>query len=467
MTTHWISSLVRPSRPGRGALGRRAVAVVTMAAFAALTLLGPRLGPGGLALSGAAHAAERRPVRRVALFVMPDKRAGSGEAKVLRSLMREELRKLRGVVAVGANGDPAESAATAIGPGVEAGFRALNDREGDKAEALFKKAYDAISTYRGPLDKRLMARILKGYGVASAMTGRASNAEQMMGASLNLWPDQQASEYGWTMDTRTAFREVERSQAEAATGSVEISSDPDGAEVRIDGELKGFTPLEVKGLAAGQHWVEATIDGYYRGGQFVAVPAGDASIAHVPLDAVPNRRTIDAALSNVQRLIRGAQVAAPLGDVRRLAGADVVIAMEVDKVRGSYELSGWMLGSGGPPVRVSGTFAEDANLLANLQGMLAKALGTEAGNDDELVVLDGPPQSSVMDGGEIYIDPNDPIFKEEQKKSGEAITDTWWFWTIAGSAAVALVVGGILLFSGGDEGSGPAGSVVLDLHRVP
>ncbi|MCA9518638.1 MAG: PEGA domain-containing protein [Myxococcales bacterium] len=436
---------------------------MTMTAFMALTLVEPglRLDTGGVA-----RAAEARPPRRVALFVMPEKRGGAGEAKVLQSLMREELRKLRGVVAVGANGDPGESASQAIGPSVEAGFRALNDRDGAKAEQAFKKAYDAISTYRGPLDKRLMARILKGYGVASAMTGRASNAEQMMSASLNVWPDQQASEYGWTLDTRSAFREVERTHAEAAPGSVELSSDPDGAEVRIDGDLKGFTPLTVEGLAPGLHWVEATIDGYYRGGQFVAVPAGDSSLAHVPLDPVPNQRTIDAAQSNVQRLIRGPQVASPLGDLKRLAGADVILVFEVDKVRGSYDLSGWMMGGGATPTRVGGTYPEDGNLLSSLQTMIAKALATEAGSDDEMLALDGPPQASVMDGGEIYIDPNDPIFKEEKKKEGESITDKWWFWTIAGGAAVALVVGGVLLFSGGDEGSGPAGNVVLDLHKV-
>jgi len=443
----------------------RAVALTTLVAFAWLADFAAV--PHGVFGVSAARAAEAGPKRRVVLLVLPKKKGMDGEAKVLGSLLREELSKLRGVVAVGVNNDPAAPIIRTVGPLVEAGFRALNDRKAEEAGQDFKKAVDLVTTYRGPFDRRLFARALKGLGVANSMNGQTADADQMIVASMNVWPDQQVGEYGWTLDTRTAFRELERQRAEQAQGSIEVTTEPDGAEIHIDGVLKGFTPIDVKNLAAGQHWVEATLDGYARGGTFIDVQPGEGSIAYLELDAIPDARTFTAALANVARLMRSNQVASPLSNVQRIAVADTVIAVEVDKVQGVFVLEGWSRSGNGDIERQRVSLNEDQQLLDNARNFLAAVLKTDMGTEDDMVALDGPPQSSVMGNGDLFIDPNDPIFKQEEKRKSDPITEKWWFWAIAGGVTAALVVGGVVLFSGGNSGSGPSGNVLVNLHGLP
>ncbi|HJJ29236.1 MAG TPA: PEGA domain-containing protein, partial [Methanocorpusculum sp.] len=53
--------------------------------------------------------------------------------------------------------------------------------------------------------------------------------------------------------------------------SVEITSEPAGASVYIDGELAGTTPLSVKSLTLGQHVIEVALDGYEKKTDFISV----------------------------------------------------------------------------------------------------------------------------------------------------------------------------------------------------
>jgi|GEM_PF-1231371 len=442
----------------------RAVALTTLFAFTAVADLATL--PTGVVSVRGAQAAEAGPKRRVALFVLPKRRGNEGEAKVLESLLRGELAKLDGVIAVGVNNDPAAPITRTAGPLVEQGFRALNDKKAGEAADAFKKAYDLITTYRGPFDRRLFARTLKGFGVASVLNGQIQEAERMIVASLNLWPDQQVGEYGWTLDSRTTFRDIERRRNEQAPGSIEVTTDPDGAEIHVDGVLRGFSPVEIGDLAAGEHWVEATLDGRSRAGTLIMVQPGEGSIAYLELDEIPDSRTFAAAMRNVERLMRSNQVASPLSNVQRIAVADAIIVLEVDKSAGVYTFEGWSrIGAGGVE-RQKVSLNEDAQLLENARNFMAGALGTDLAPEDDLIALDGPPQSSVMGGGDLFIDPNDPIFKQEQKKETESITEKWWFWTIAGGVAAALVVGGVVLFSGSDSGSGPTGNVIVNMHGL-
>lgn len=443
----------------------RAVAVTTLFAFAVVADFAA-LPTGGLWAVHGAHAAESGPKRRVALFVLPKRRGGEGDAKVFESVLRGELSKLRGVVAVGVNNDPAAPITRTAGPLVEAGFRALNDKKVPEAVQSFKQAVDLVTTYRGPFDRRLFARALKGLGVASVMNGQIPDAERMIVASLNVWPDQQVGEYGWTLDTRTTFRDIERQRGEQAQGTIEVSTEPSGAEVRVDGVLRGFAPYEVTGLPAGEHWVEATLDGYSRGGTFIDVQPGEGSIAYLELESVPDSRTFTAAKANVARLMRSNQVASPLSNVQRIAVADAVLVFELDRSHGSYNLEGWSRIGNGSIERQQVSIAEDGQPLDEARNFMAGILKTDLAPEDDLVALDGPPQASMMGSGDLFIDPNDPIFKQDEKKQAESITEKWWFWAIAGGVTAALVVGGVILFSGGDSGSGPTGNVLVNMHGL-
>ena len=74
---------------------------------------------------------------------------------------------------------------------------------------------------------------------------------------------------------------------------------------------------------------------------------------------------------------------------------------------------------------------------------------------------------TIGPGGDLIIDPNDPIFRTNNDDDDDAITGKWWFWAVVGGVTAGLVGGGYALLSASGEGSGPAGQIVLDVGRLP
>lgn len=413
-----------------------------------------------------AWAAAPSSVMRVALFVLPKSKAAAGDAQVLQSFMRAELRKLVGVVSVAGQGEPPTPIKTLVLPSIETGFRLLNERNSSDAQDAFEKAYRDITQYKAAVDKRLLARALKGLGASQVMNGMPEGSETL-DASLNVWPNQQISDYGWTLDLRTTFNELVTRRSQLAPGSIEIDTDPPGAAVRIDGELKGFSPVTVADLTAGRHWVETALDGYRWSAMFVEVPAGDSAIHSVELEPAPGKGAFDGALRAIERGLGRGQVGGPMGDMQRAANADAVIALEVSTTNAGYVLSGFVRSGGGTVKRISTVVAQDGAIAESLRKFLAESLGVQTAADDSELPLDGPPQTAVFGEGDIIIDPDDPIFAEKKKSDEGSVTEEWWFWALVGGVTAGLVVGGIALFGAEEEGTGPTGNVVLSVNRLP
>jgi hypothetical protein len=57
-------------------------------------------------------------------------------------------------------------------------------------------------------------------------------------------------------------------------GSLSVSTTPQGAQVFIDGVVRGMTPATIPGLPAGQHTVLLTLDGYQEFNTTVSIPDG-------------------------------------------------------------------------------------------------------------------------------------------------------------------------------------------------
>jgi len=62
---------------------------------------------------------------------------------------------------------------------------------------------------------------------------------------------------------------------DAFTGALSIESKPDGAQVFLDGKLRGTTPLEIIRVDAGEHAVRLELDGYRRWSASVRIVTGE------------------------------------------------------------------------------------------------------------------------------------------------------------------------------------------------
>lgn len=443
----------------------RCVALVT--AFCFFNLEMGLLMQGQLAVSRAEAVGKKR---GVGVFVFAKKAALQSDAQVVQTMMRARVVELGGVKLLTGSPEPPVNLGATVAPKVEEGFDALADREHAAAQVLFQDAYDVLSRHTGQLNRRLMAKTLKGLGVARAMAGQIGPAQEMMGASVNMWPDQQPAEYAYSRDVLQTFKGTQRKQMNQAAGTIMVATTPEGAEVSVDGVVRGVGPISVPELAAGRHWVSVAQDGYVRSGVFVDVAPGESLGHRVVLEPRPNMEAWDTVIDQMPKAFRSKRTAkGVMPALVSILEADEVIVLQLDK-RGGYKLKGWHQSADGlAPVKL--TLARDASFITNLHGFVDGTLQTSP-DESVIGILDAPPaDTTVMEVGgdpsdELFIDPNDPILKTRKKRRARSITKEWWFWTAIGGTAAALTVGAIVLFSQQDEGKGPVGDLVINFNKV-
>jgi len=434
----------------------RVLASVTAVAFVGLT-------------SGSAVLAAPPPPttsKKVALFVVPKAKASADDAKVLQSVMRAELARMVGIRPVSGSGEAPMSVSQVLVPDIETGFRALDAKTPGPAQEAFEKAYKNVLQFQGPVDRRLLARVLKGLGSARIMNGQVDEGKEALETGLNVWPNQQLGEYGWTLDLRTAFNEVQDDKARSQPGSIEVSVEPAGAAVRVDGQLRGFAPVTVGELPAGKHWVEVQLDGYRWANSFVEVPSGDSTIHSVELDATGARAVFEAQDKALEKALTKGSAAGPMADLQRTLGADQIIVLVVSAGGNAYAFDGWSRQTG-DPVKLNKSIPDNNSFATKVRAWLAEIVGSQPTADDSDLPLDQPPTMGVGANGDLIIDPNDPIFRTDDNKDDNAITGKWWFWAVVGGVTAGLVGGGYALLSASGEGSGPAGQIRVDVGRLP
>jgi hypothetical protein len=77
----------------------------------------------------------------------------------------------------------------------------------------------------------------------------------------------------------------------SATGAVRVLSTPEGADVRIDGELVGKTPVSRDQIPAGDHVIEFRLKGYFDHKETMKVDGGREKVFSVDLKIIPTGPT--------------------------------------------------------------------------------------------------------------------------------------------------------------------------------
>ena len=370
----------------------RGVALFTAATFLHLALSASL--PQGT-WSSEAQAQEGRE-RRVAVFLLPSKSSEKDDAQVLQTLLREEVGKLSGIRTLTGSPEPSKSLAALVGQSLEDAIRALNDRDAAKAQIILTDIYEKLIRYTGVMDKRMLARVLKARGVAYALSDQLTEAQSMIRASLNLWPEQRAAEYGYTLDVLQTYKGVERMRSEEATGGIAVITDPEGAEVSIDGTVVGYAPVKQSDLAPGLHWVQVSLDGHVRSGSFIEVVAGEEAAHRVSLQARTNEAAWKKVIGGLPRAFKSKSAASvTLPALISMLEADEVLVLRAIPQRSGYMIAGWYQSTNAlNTVRLK--LKRDANFMGNLQKWLQTTLIAEAGSSAEDVGLDAPPTDDFI-----------------------------------------------------------------------
>lgn len=91
-------------------------------------------------------------------------------------------------------------------------------------------------------------------------------------------------------------------------GTLRVLASAPGAVISIDGEVLGPSPASREGLAAGEHIVEATAEGYQRARQTVTVEAGQQRVVSLDMEQVvgePGRIVVESNVDGAAVLIDG------------------------------------------------------------------------------------------------------------------------------------------------------------------
>jgi hypothetical protein len=421
----------------------------------------------GLRLAHAQQSGDRQ----VGLFVLPKAAGDEQEAVVLQSILRAQVDKLRGIelarTAPIKNRDNVVRAAQLA----EEGNKALLQSNAADALTRFQGAWDLLEQAPGAADDRLLAMVMKGLGVATAMSGQMQDAYRYVRRSVLLWDNQSAAEYGYTLETRNLFDRVLADISTDPSGTLAVESVPAGGEVHLGGQLRGYTPITVGSLTAGEQYVEVAKDGFYRYADFVDVPVGAQGLATTVLEPIPSKDAIAMALTGTAKSFQASKVNAPLMQLKQSLGADELLVLRANLEGGSFNVDGFYMTKDGAVQPVNVQVARDASLLENLKLFLSTQLASSYEPDVVRGPLSAPTGNEVATGApgagdeNLILDPNAPIFKKTGDDDEDGITKQWWFWTLIGvgvaGAATAIV---LPLTLGGDDsgGAGPTGSLSVD-----
>jgi hypothetical protein len=393
----------------------------------------------------------------VAVFVLPKTDASADGAELLQDMLRSQLSSFSGVE-LRSRAVSARSISRDVARVIEDGFRAVNDNEEEKAIPLFTKALDTLKAHTGALDKRLMARALKGLAVSHALDGDTKKAKTLMNSSLNLWPIQKPLEYAYSIDVFNLYSFVEKSRDSASPASFEVACSAPGAVFFFDGEKQGASPLSLKGLSPGGHWVRVEAEGFQTVSKWVELKAGMGTELEIALVEAADAKMTAELLSKLA-VSRKKKSAGEIGEQLSSAiGADRILVIRAKARRKGFDLKGWSV-SGAAVTTVKKKVG--GNLLTELNDMLMSSLELTppAGTDDVDTSLGGPRKLSLVKvetaNGEQILAP---------KPSEPEFYETWWFWTATGGAVVTGVILGLVLNT---EPEVPRGSLNITVSRVP
>ncbi len=101
----------------------------------------------------------------------------------------------------------------------------------------------------------------------------------------------------------------------AATGTVRVLSSPEGAEVKIDGELVGHTPVQRDAVSSGDHIVEFKMKGFFDHKETMKIEGGREKVFSVDLKALPSGPTPEQVARRKQAMSSFGAKVNPVGGV--------------------------------------------------------------------------------------------------------------------------------------------------------
>jgi hypothetical protein len=302
---------------------------------------------------------------------------------------------------------------------------------GDARDAA-ERADRIIELFEQHLEAVRREQLVDAYMLAATArcrTRRARECEELFSRLLVFREGQEydASRYG--AEGVEVFDRARARTLAGARGTLVIETEPEGAEIYVDGRSYGPSPVRVEGLLRGDHYVTIKHLGFEREIERATLQGAESRVRY---QLVPNERSRLVASEEFQRVLRselGEQRAGPnlrsLGST--LGAAQVIVGVvrpigedQVHVQLWLYDIRTRFLLNGG-----EGTITSD-----EAGTVTARQLAVDLYRGVDL-------------GGAIAA-PEDDQTGGTHERSPE-LWEQWWFWTAVG---VVLVAGGVGIGAG-------------------
>lgn len=339
---------------------------------------------------------------------------------------------------------------------VDRGVLAFEDLELESAGAELDLAVNILlshvdhlsATERDTLDMAMFA-----LGTTTLFEGQGDLADKIFVAVASLSPGFEPDPDRYPSNVVSRFAEIRATVDSRPTGSMQITSNPPGAGVFIDGVFRGSTPLRVDALADGQHAVILNRLCYRSFGTLAPVTAGresriDADLE--PTEAAPTCDSITVALAH------DAPGAIALG--RKLGFAKFAI-LAMKTTMASQTASGlWIDVEAGRvlgEIQTVSIVSEPEVAATTVLGAIAQAVD-EKSPPGEAPITDIPPSQAPPPDAPA----GDPVvLVEPEEPSGDpGIAQQWWFWAIVGGVVVVAAAGSAAIAATTSGSDGPPNS---------
>lgn len=309
-------------------------------------------------------------------------------------------------------------------------------RSGDPAEAE-RRAQAAIDIFEQDLVDVKRAQLTDAYMLEAVARCRMGDRRHGIEGFERIVTFRESAEYDpqrYPDQYAALFAETKQRVLSGARGSLQVVSDPEGAEVFVDGRSFGPAPAVADGLLAGDHYVTLKRVGYEKLIAKATVTLDETSTARFLMQPIQRALLLDRDLARIPAEL-GHQRAGPVisGLTGYLVANQAVIGLIEPAAEGELSVE---------------LYVYDLRTRFLLSRARANVPRGPTGAD-RVETLTGELYARVDLSGAIQA-PDD-----DRNRRATPLWGEWWFWTAIGVVVVsAVVITGVILSSGSDIPSG-------------
>lgn len=332
------------------------------------------------------------------------------------------------------------------------GRELLQALELDRAIQQLSDAVDQLVVVLPYIRKQELADAMMSLALAHFQKGSRQKCNAALLRLLTWRPDYQPDPELFPEQVRGPLEEARRAIARLARGALHVSTEPDGAQVFVDGGYAGVTPVDVADLAAGEHYLTFKKIGFKKALRVAQISPRNRAVAHARLLRSEKYLLVKQAIERVERDLGGRKLDPVMDNLKETLYLDQAVFLR---------LQPGPAGDPGPrgPARVT-LYLYDLRTRLLLQQI--SALVGPAEQEAKLPPL----AEGLYTGVDFEATPRpEPEAAPAPVAKGRPLYKKWWFWTAAGAilagSAAAIAAGVIATRSGGcPDGHACVGPVI-------